>query len=299
MPVAERLADLREKAACFRQQFENLFWDEERGFYTQAVGWDDGCKCWVRNGVLASNIHYLIGSGLIGGERLRATIQQVTDPAWGLFNPEVGIRTVSKGEAFYDPEAYQQGSSWTFDTALAALHLKQERRACLRSGDTTGAVLCSAGLAAFTNALFQVFASTGSHFAEHLHGDTGAELLSGNTPQLWSIAAWLRTESLLMGLEVDARHGEIHLNPSKRLQAFTLLNVSAGTGRISLRYHVDAEQPVDVLENTSGCRVLLHEREPAAMPDRDVWQRLPEREHPQAVHGHTGSGTTAAETVTV
>ena len=277
--VAERLLSLRNKASAFQAAFDTLFWDAEQGFYSQAVGWDAARGRWVQNGVLASNIHYLIGSGLVTGPRLDATLRQVTDPAWGLFNPEVGIRTVSACAAFYDPEAYQQGSSWTFDSALAALHLKQQRRQFLRAGDTDGAALCSAALAAYTHALFQVFAADGNHFAEHLHGDSGAELVSGNKPQLWSIAAWLRTENLLMGLEIDARHGEIHLNPSPQLQTFRLLNVPAGMGTVSLRYEADAAQRVQVLENTSGCRIWLHEREAtpaAALPETLTWQ--PEQE---------------------
>ena len=276
--VDERLQELRDKATCFRGQFDNLFWDDANGFYSQAVGWDAGRGAWVQNGVLASNIHYLIGAGLVTGEKLKATIRQVTDPVWGLFNPAVGIRTVSGHMPFYDPEAYQQGSSWTFDSALAALHLKQQRRQFLRADDPEGAALCSAGLATYTQALFQVFAADGNHFAEHLHGDSGAELLSGNKPQLWSIAAWLRTENLLMGLELDARHGEIHLNPSEQLQAFRLLNVPAGMGIVSLRYDANAANRVQVMQNTSGCRIWLHERETASASVPDVRQRLPEQE---------------------
>lgn len=283
--VEERLAELRLKAETFKARFDTLFWDAARGFYTQAAGWDAATSSWVRNGVLASNIHYLIGSGLIDGERLQATIRQVTDPEWGLFNPGVGIRTVANRETFYDPAAYQQGSSWTFDSALAALHLKQQRRQCLRAGDSDGAALCSAGIAAYTQALLAVFATDGNHFAEHLHGDTGAELLSGNKPQLWSIAAWLRTEGLLMGLEIDARRCEIHLNPSPEMRTFTLLNVPAGMGSISLRYDGTAANPVEVLENTSDCRIFVHEREPAAASERDFWLNLPEQEQLRTVQG--------------
>jgi glycogen debranching enzyme len=259
--VASRQATLQAQADRFCQHFDTVFRDSTQGGYTQAVGWDAGRGVWVQNGVLASNIHYLIGSGLVAGKRLRAIIRQVGDAAHGLFNPAVGLRTVSAHMPFYDPEAYQQGSSWTFDTALAALHLKQQRRMYRRVGDAAGVALCEATLAAFTAALLAVFTRDGSHFAEHLHGDTGAELVSGNTPQLWSIAAWLRTESLLMGLEIDMRHGELHIRPADWMQAFMLRDLPAGAGVVSMRYDTSTTLKVEILENTSGCRILVDEQE--------------------------------------
>lgn len=272
------LAERQQQMADFKSKFDEIFWNAELGAYTQAVGQDANGN-WVQNGVLASNIHYLIGSGLIEGERLKQTIRTILDPEQGLFNPDVGIRTVSNRERFYDPELYQQGSSWPFDTAMAAMHLKEQRRLFLKTGDKEGAELCRRAIHAYAKAMVSVAMQNGDALSEHLNGDTGKECLGGNKPQLWSVGALQRMEMLVTQLEIDAREidargGLIHLNPTDALQDFTLLNIPAGQGTFSLRYRANAEKPLEIFENTTGCKILLFEQEPEAVHQSDhsaVW----------------------------
>jgi hypothetical protein len=49
-------------------------------------------------------------------------------------------------------------------------------------------------------------------------------------------------------------------------------------GIVSLRYDANAANRVQVMQNTSGCRIWLHERETASASVPDVRQRLPEQE---------------------
>ena len=103
------------EAARLKQRFNEAYWVDALGTFAIAL---DGQKrpCCVRN----SNVGHLLYSGIVEeryAERVAATL--TNDNAFNGW----GIRTISKGEARYNPMSYHNGSIWPHDTAIAAAGL--------------------------------------------------------------------------------------------------------------------------------------------------------------------------------
>ena len=115
--VAERL--IRE-ADTLKENFDRAFWCEDVSTYAIAL---DGDKqpCRVRS----SNVGHLLLTGIVDPARVDACIRTLSDPAafsgWG-------IRTLSAGEARYNPMSYHNGSVWPHDNALIAMGLSRYGR---------------------------------------------------------------------------------------------------------------------------------------------------------------------------
>lgn len=111
--LADRAAKLDLEADKLRAKFETCFWDDDLGTYVLAL---DGDKrpCRVRT----SNAGHTLFTGIASPSRAPQIVRALTDSAsfsgWG-------IRTVSAGEARYNPMSYHNGSVWPHDNALVAL----------------------------------------------------------------------------------------------------------------------------------------------------------------------------------
>ncbi|HET7850295.1 MAG TPA: amylo-alpha-1,6-glucosidase [Pseudolabrys sp.] len=111
--LAERAAKLDSDATLLARRFEAAFWCPEIDTYALAL---DGAKepCRVRT----SNAGQLLFTGIVSAERARKVTNTLMQPpsfsGWG-------IRTVTKGEARFNPMSYHNGSIWPHDNALIAL----------------------------------------------------------------------------------------------------------------------------------------------------------------------------------
>ncbi|NNF96798.1 MAG: amylo-alpha-1,6-glucosidase, partial [Halobacteria archaeon] len=110
--AAERLL---QQASALKQHFNEAFWCEDIATYALAL---DGEKrpCRVRS----SNAGHTLFSGIATPEyarRVAATL--LSDSAYSGW----GIRTISEGEARYNPMSYHNGAVWPHDNALIALGL--------------------------------------------------------------------------------------------------------------------------------------------------------------------------------
>lgn len=103
---------LRAEAAELRVKFNEAFWVNSIGTYAIAL---DGDKrpCAVRN----SDAGHLLWSGIVDTARAAAVVDALTDER--AFNGW-GIRTISEGEARYNPMSYHNGSVWPHDSAICA-----------------------------------------------------------------------------------------------------------------------------------------------------------------------------------
>ena len=110
----------RREAAELRRRFDEPFWVEERGgYYALAL---DGDKRPVDS--LCSNIGHLLWSGIVPPERVEAIVDQLMgDELWSGW----GVRTMSTGDAAYNPLSYHNGTVWPHDTSLSAWGLRAQR----------------------------------------------------------------------------------------------------------------------------------------------------------------------------
>ncbi|HEX5509866.1 MAG TPA: amylo-alpha-1,6-glucosidase [Pseudolabrys sp.] len=113
MGLTERASALSLEAERLAQRFEEAFWCPDIGTYALAL---DGAKqpCGVRT----SNAGQLLFTGIVRPDRARKVADCLMAPSsfsgWG-------IRTVTKGEARFNPMSYHNGSIWPHDNALIAL----------------------------------------------------------------------------------------------------------------------------------------------------------------------------------
>ncbi len=110
--MAQRSAQFARDADMLAQRFDEAFWDGDLNFYVLAL---DGTKkpCRVRS----SNAGHALTCGIASPDRaamlVNALMGNRSFSGWG-------IRTISDGEARFNPMSYHNGSVWPHDNALIA-----------------------------------------------------------------------------------------------------------------------------------------------------------------------------------
>jgi glycogen debranching enzyme len=112
---------LEREAEELRNRFDEAFWVEERGgYYALALDRD---KRKVDS--LCSNIGHLLWSGIVPPHRVDAVVDQLMgDELWSGW----GVRTMSTGDAGYNPLSYHNGTVWPHDNSLIAAGLARYAR---------------------------------------------------------------------------------------------------------------------------------------------------------------------------
>ncbi len=106
---ADRLEDL---ATHLRDRFHTDYWMAERGCYALAL---DGDKRQVDS--MTSNIGHLLWSGLADRDQAAAIAERLLDdPLYSGW----GVRTLSTGDAGYNPLGYHTGTVWPHENSLIA-----------------------------------------------------------------------------------------------------------------------------------------------------------------------------------
>jgi glycogen debranching enzyme len=116
------LADrLEREAEELRSRFNEEFWSDRRGgYYALAL---DGEKRQVD--ALCSNIGHLLWSGIVPRERVDAVVDALMgEELWSGW----GVRTMSTGDAGYNPLSYHNGTVWPHDNSLIAVGLARYGR---------------------------------------------------------------------------------------------------------------------------------------------------------------------------
>jgi glycogen debranching enzyme len=183
--LAERL-DL--EADELRARFDEAYWCEDRGgYYALAL---DGEKRRVDS--LTSNIGHLLWSGIVPAERADAIVDQLMgDELWSGW----GVRTMSSGDAAFNPLSYHDGTVWPHDNSLIAWGLARYAR-WPEAHRIARRMLNAAGH--FSNQLPEVFAGfsrTATPFP--IAYPTAAR------PQAWAAATPVLLLQLLLGLRPD------------------------------------------------------------------------------------------------
>ncbi|GIX31745.1 MAG: amylo-alpha-1,6-glucosidase [Porticoccaceae bacterium] len=216
-------------AAELRNRLEAAFWLPELDTYALALD-GRGQPCAVRT----SNPFHLLYCGAARADRAARLAAQALGEAacsgWGL-------RTLYRGEPRYNPMSYHNGSVWPHDTAIA-----------------------TAGLARYGHAdaarrLAECLFDAAVHLEEHRLPELlcGFERLPGQAPtlypgacapQAWAAgSAFLLLEALL-GVEVDAAAGVVHLRHPTLPRGVDRLRVEGlpcGRARLDLEVHRHGE----------------------------------------------------------
>jgi glycogen debranching enzyme len=117
-PLADRL---EQEAVELRRRFNDSFWIDRRGgYYALAL---DGEKRPVDS--LSSNIGHLLWSGIVLPERIDSVVDALMgEELWSGW----GVRTMSSGDAGYNPLSYHNGTVWPHDNSLIAWGLVRTGR---------------------------------------------------------------------------------------------------------------------------------------------------------------------------
>jgi glycogen debranching enzyme len=246
-----RADELREKAAALFKKFNDVFWDEEFGFYAYLL---DGDKRPVPT--VTSNVGHLLWSGIVPPDRAPRVVAHLMAPE---MNTGWGIRTLSKQHAAYNPYSYQDGSVWPHDNSLIALGFKRY------------------GFAADVAAIARGISEAASHFESNQLPELYAgidrsaspfpvQYLGANVPQAWAAGSAFALVQAILGIEQDAPNQRLWIDPilPAWLPDITMLNVPMGAQRFSLRFARDGEH--------TTCEVL--EGDPAMVQRRPFMSAL-------------------------
>ncbi len=223
MGLLERAQQLEAEARRLAARFEEAFWCDDLGTYALAL---DGAKqpCRVRT----SNAGQLLFTGIVNEQRARSVATDLMRPH---FFTGWGIRTVAHGEARYNPMSYHNGSIWPHDNALIALGLA--RYGLKRSVEHVFKGLFDAATYMDLRRLPELFCGF-----RRAKGRGPTIYPVACAPQAWASATPFTLLEAALGLEFDARRGEIRLrNP--RLPAFLneviLRDLRLGASSVDLR----------------------------------------------------------------
>jgi glycogen debranching enzyme len=201
-PLAERLESEAEE---LRRVFNERFWTDQRGgYYVLAL---DGEKRQVDS--LCSNVGHLLWSGIVPTERVDAVVDALMgEELWSGW----GVRTMSTGDAGYNPLSYHNGTVWPHDNSLIAQGLARHAR----WPETQRIVRRMLGAAAyFDYQLPEVFA--GLPRAETpfpIAYPTAAR------PQAWAAGTPVLLLQVLLGLEPDRRRHQLETRAPEELPSW-------------------------------------------------------------------------------
>ena len=155
------------------------------------------------SGNLASNIHHTLGvKGLLNDTQIEATVEHLSNPDYGLFNPEFGLRTLSEHAVKYVPNEYQRGAIWPYDTALAMKHIRMQGDICKEEGNLPLADKCYDAVKSYANALNNILEINKGTFPELLDAQTGVREAKACDPQQWSLQVPFATLTALTGMDI-------------------------------------------------------------------------------------------------
>src|SRR5690606_1706327 len=187
----------RERAEGLRERFERHFWLEVPGFYALALDGENR-PCAVRS----SNPGHVLYTGIAAPERAARTARTLVSPA--AFNGW-GVRTVSAGEARYNPMSYHNGSVWPHDTAIAAAGMARYgfRNEALKLVEG----LFSAATCFDMHRLPELFCGF-----DRLPGQSPTHFPVACSPQAWASGAVFMLLEALLGLHFDPESPRIYMH---------------------------------------------------------------------------------------
>jgi glycogen debranching enzyme len=211
----------RERAERLAAAIERHFWVEDMHFYALAID-GEGQPCKVR----ASNPGHLLFCGVPERKRAQLVAQQLLSDN---FRTGWGIRTLAEGQARYNPMSYHNGAVWPHDTSLCAAGIAR--------------YFGSVHIAPLVSELFEAANQFAMRLPELF---CGFERRTGQgptpypvacLPQAWASGAVFMLLQASLGLRVDGRRGEVHVDhPSLPvgIESLGILDLKVGDGSVAL-----------------------------------------------------------------
>jgi glycogen debranching enzyme len=219
----KRAAEMRAKAAALFKKFNEVFWNEELGFYAYLL---DGDKRAVPT--ITSNAGHLLWSGIVPPDRAARVVARLMAPE---MNTGWGIRTLSKEHSAYNPYSYQNGSVWPHDNSLIALGFK-------RYGFTTEVATLARGISEaashfMLNQLPELYAGI-----DRTESPFPVQYLGANVPQAWAAGSVFALLQAILGIEQDAPNQLLWVDPAlpRWLPDITLTSIPVGSERLTIRF---------------------------------------------------------------
>ncbi len=234
-------AKLRAKAAALFARFNEAFWDEETGFYAFAL---DGDKKKVLS--VASNPGHCLWSGIVPPERAGRVVARLMQPdMWSGW----GIRTLSSDHPAYNPYSYQNGAVWPHDNGLIAQGFK--RYGYVAEAGRIAHDVCQAGGFFMLNQLPELYAGL-----QRNRANFPVQYLGANVPQAWAAGSVFSMMHAILGLEPDAPHRMLYVDPvlPSWLPDLTVRNLRLGEQSFDIRFWRSGEETqFEVLQGDPAC----------------------------------------------
>jgi glycogen debranching enzyme len=255
----DRATELRAKAAAMFARFNDVFWDEELGFYAYAL---DGDKNKVLT--VASNAGHCLWSGIVPRERAKRVVDRLMAPdmwtGWG-------IRTLSASHPSFNPYNYQTGSVWPHDNAIIAMGFKLygfNAEAARVAHDVS--VAASHFL---LNQLPELYTTP-----ERSQSNFPVQYIGANVPQAWAAGSVFMFTQALLGFMPDAPHNKLYVDPvlPAWLPDLTVRDLRIGKHKLDIRFWREADKTAfDVIKGdpklVERCEIASKAAEPRTVPD--------------------------------
>jgi glycogen debranching enzyme len=224
----DRASALRVKAADLFARFNDVFWDEELGFYAYAL---DGDKKKVLS--VASNAGHCLWCGIVPRERAKRVVDRLMAPdmwtGWG-------IRTLSANHVAFNPYNYQTGSVWPHDNAIIAMGFK-----LYGFGAEAARVAHDVSVAAshfLLNQLPELYTAS-----ERTESNFPVQYIGANVPQAWAAGSVFMLTQALLGFLPDAPHNKLYIDPTLPawLPDLTVRDLRIGGQKLDIRFWREGE----------------------------------------------------------
>ncbi len=222
----DRARHLRQKAIALHRKFNEVFWNEETGFYAYTL---DGDKKPVWS--VASNPGHCLWSGIVPRDRAGRVVKRLMEPdMWSGW----GIRTLSAKHRAFNPYNYQTGAVWPHDNAIIAMGFRRY------------------GFAAEAAAIARSISGAASHFLMNqlpelyagLQRDANSfpvQYVGANVPQAWAAGTPFVLLQAMLGILPDGPNGKVYVDPAlpNWLPDVTLYDLRLGRRVFDVRFWRD------------------------------------------------------------
>jgi glycogen debranching enzyme len=225
----ERATELRSKASALFARFNEVFWDEELGFYAYAL---DGEKKKVLT--IASNPGHCLWCGIVPPERAKRVMERLTAAdmwtGWG-------IRTLSADHPAFNPYNYQTGSVWPHDNAIIAMGFK--RYGFYKEAARVAHDVSLAASHFLLNQLPELYTAS-----ERNESNFPVQYIGANVPQAWAAGSVFMLIQALLGFLPAAPHNKLYVDPylPAWLPDLTVHDLRIGKHMLDIRFWREGEQ---------------------------------------------------------
>jgi glycogen debranching enzyme len=229
----------RDKASDLKDNFNQHFWSEERGWYVMALDRDKR-----QADALASNIGHCLWTGIVDQDKApviaRHLLSDEMFSGWG-------VRTLASSMGAYNPVSYHCGSVWPHDTAIAAAGLR-------RYGFVEESHRLALGL-------LDLAATDDGRLPELIAGFPRAEFRepvpypTSCSPQAWAAAAPLLLLRTLLAFDPAVSLGKVFIDPilPKEIERLHVEGIPMAGSRLTIEIEGDE---MDTAGSPSGVEIV-------------------------------------------